>query len=602
MFHPGNLALLLKVTLYLLHLPVQLLARVLHQSPGLTGLELVLLRCRLDDILLDGRFQVVGHAVDGRHHTSGILCRHRYLGVIPDGVKGLVELVAKQLLLLAHDHLRGDHHLAMLIHAHNGGIVECRLRVAAALLLRLVHLLQYLAHYRRRTEDVGDVSEQQVAHKAAPHHLLALYPSRDAHHLSLVYLHHPSLLVFGYHGKEVQQLTDVLLPLLRCAVAPGGGFLQVVGKLIVEHQRPGGVEVKDVGILLPHYLPSLRVFVGILCPEGRLHIELCALHVAEHQHAAPFGYGHSCGQLGDAQGDGLVVGPDGLLHPIVGLDGLPAVVGGAVAGGQHHLVVLKSAALLPQQPGHGLGTVHAVGHQPERVGHLPPQFRCGEGEFLLRGQCLQQFLHVCLVLKPAVLAGLKEFVQVEGIVYRISLIERHTLPHLLAHDVAHAIGEEVQPWHVLIGIMVIGRPSLLGLLLVGIAPVEELAVGKLPRGDGLEGRATEVEGELALDAVEGPVGAHGLHALVALVHYQHVPAGVSDPLQLVEVAAEVHGAFQSLEALEAYLPGKVLIAMGEPAEIHVPGHHPLAAPQRVVVAHEAVARLPGHVFLIVVIP
>ena len=87
--------------------------------------------------------------------------------------------------------------------------------------------------------------------------------------------------------------------------------------------------------------------------------------------------------------------------------------------------------------------------------------------------------------------------------------------------------------------MVIACPVLFGFLFVSIAPVEYLAVSEFTRGNGFEGRAAEIEGKLALDTVEGTVGANCFHAFVALVHNQQVPMRILNPFQLVIVATKI---------------------------------------------------------------
>ena len=91
-----------------------------------------------------------------------------------------------------------------------------------------------------------------------------------------------------------------------------------------------------------------------------MHIQLRALHIAEHQHAAPFGDGDACGKLAYAQRYRLVVGLDGRLHLIISLDGFLVVIQLSVACRQHHFVVLKAASFLFQQFGQGLGAIHSV--------------------------------------------------------------------------------------------------------------------------------------------------------------------------------------------------------------------------------------------------
>ena len=150
--------------------------------------------------------------------------------------------------------------------------------------------------------------------------------------------------------------------------------------------------------------------------------------------------------------------------------------------------------------------------------------------------------------------------------------------------------------------MAVACPVFFSLLLVSIAPVVYFLVSKLTRGDGLERCAAEVKGEPAFDAVEGAVGTHRVHPFMALVHNQQVPVQFLDPFQLVVVAAEINGAFQSLQALKTYLSFEILVAVGKPLEKHISCHDTLSTPQRFVVAYKAVARLISHVFLEVVVP
>ena len=236
------------------------------------------------------------------------------------------------------------------------------------------------------------------------------------------------------------------------------------------------------------------------------------------------------------------------------------------------------------------------------MSHLLSQLFRREGKLLLHSECLKELAYLRLMLKRTILICLEELVEVESVVYGVALVKFHPLLHLFTHDVAHAISKKVQAGHILIRVMVVACPFCFGLLLVGIAPVEYLTVAELPRCDGLERCAAEIKREPPLYVVEGAVGAHRVHALVALIDNQQVPAQLLDPFQLVVSASEIDGAFQPLQALEAYLPCKVLARLSPPFQEHIPCHHACTAPQRIVVAHKAVARLPRHEFLVVVVP
>ena len=85
---------------------------------------------------------------------------------------------------------------------------------------------------------------------------------------------------------------------------------------------------------------------------------------------------------------------------------------------------------------------------------------------------------------------------------------------------------------------------------VGVGPVEDGVLGELLVGNGLEGRAGEVQCELALYMIERHVGLEGVHALVRLVDDEDVPLEVGHMLELVVFAAEVDGALEVLQAYE----------------------------------------------------
>ena len=66
----------------------------------------------------------------------------------------------------------------------------------------------------------------------------------------------------------------------------------------------------------------------------------------------------------------------------------------------------------------------------------------------------------------------------------------------------------------------------------------------------LNGGAGEVEGELALDVVEGDVGLERVDTLVRLVDDKDVPFELSHVSELVVLAAELDGALEVLQAHE----------------------------------------------------
>ena len=135
--------------------------------------------------------------------------------------------------------------------------------------------------------------------------------------------------------------------------------------------------------------------------------------------------------------------------------------------------------------------------------------------------------------------GRKELVEVEGVLDGLA-VDVATAPHFARHDVAHLVGEHVEARQLSIRIGKLGvAPVPLSLLLVSVSPVEDGVGRKLLVGYGLERRAREMEGELALDVVERHVSLECVDAFVRLVDDEHVPFDFGDVLELVELPAEL---------------------------------------------------------------
>ena len=306
---------------------------------------------------------------------------------------------------------------------------------------------------------------------------------RHVEHLLGIKLDHPALIVLAVDGEEVQQLADVALARLHVAATARGLAVQVVGELLEDGERARRVEVEDVGVLLARVVAAAQVEQArVLAAEGRLHVQCGARHVREHEHGGPLRHGHARGELADRKGDGLVMVLDRAAHLVERLLVL------VVAGGKHHLVVPEDGVRL-KLLGEGAGGVHAVEH-PERVAQLVAQLGRRERELLLRGERVEELVHVGVVHEAAVLLGREELVEVEGELGLLA-INLHAAAGLLLDDVAHLVGEQVELGEVGVGVRLlgVGRPVALGLLLVGVGPVVDGVVGELLVGDGLEGRA-----------------------------------------------------------------------------------------------------------------
>ena len=425
---------------------------------------------------------------------------------------------------------------------------------------------------------------------------------RHAEHLLGVELDHLPLFVLAVDGEEVQQLTDMALARFDIAAAARGLAVQVVGELLEDGERARRVEVEDVGVLLARVVAAAQVEQArVLAAEGRLHVQCGARHVREHEHGGPLRHGHARGQLADRKGDGPVVVLDRAAYLVERFLVLVIGVDLAVASSEYHLVILEDGVRL-QLLGEGAGGVDAVEH-PERVTQLVAQPGCRERELLLRGERVEELIHVGVVHEAAVVLGREELVEVEGELGLLA-INLHAAAGLLLDDVAHLVGEQVELGEVGVGVRLlrVGRPVTLGLLLVGIGPVVDGVVGELLVCDGLEGRAGEVQREAALDVVECHVGLEGVHALVCLVDDEHVPGEVGHLVELLVHAAEADGALEVLKAHELDEPLGAFRVVADGAQVLLAAEAVGLAGQSVHAADEAVAALQAHELHVVVVP
>ena len=171
---------------------------------------------------------------------------------------------------------------------------------------------------------------------------------------------------------------------------------------------------------------------------------------------------------------------------------------------------------------------------------LGTQFRGGKRKFVLGGHGIQKAVHLGLMLKAAAGLYLEELVQVKGKFLRFA-VDLHALPDLVPDDLGHLVGVEVEHREVCVGVLLprFTLPVPLGGLLVGVGPVEDSIPGKLVVRQRLEGRAGQVQRELAANTVKGKVGLVGVHALMGFVDDQHIPVQLGQVLQLVVLAAEI---------------------------------------------------------------
>ena len=273
----------------------------------------------------------------------------------------------------------------------------------------------------------------------------------------------------------------------------------------------------------------------------------------------------------------------------------------AVASSEYHLVILEDGVRL-QLLGEGAGGVDAVEH-PERVAQLVAQLGSRERELLLCGERIEERVHVGVVHEAAVLLGREELVEVEG-EFGLFAVDLHAAAGFLLDDVAHLVGEQVELGEVGVGVwpLGVGRPVALGLLLVGVGPVVDGVVGELLVCDGLEGRAGEVQREVALDVVERHIGLEGVHALVRLVDDEHVPGEIGHLVEFLVHATEADGALEVLKAHELDEPLGALRVVADGAKVLLAAETVGLAGQGIHAADEAVAALHSDELHVVVVP
>ena len=337
--------------------------------------------------------------------------------------------------------------------------------------------------------------------------------------------------------------------------------------------------------------------MGILGAEGRLHIGGGALHVAEHEHAAPLGNGDAHRELTHGEGNGFRIFLNGLLHLVIGLHRFLVLRQLPVPRCQHHMVVPEHRVIL-QKRCQRFGGAHIV-QEPQGMRQLLPKFLRGEGIFVIGGKGMKEFLHFLFVDEFPGPIGEEKFIQVEGIVREIGLIlwDRRTLFDFPGNHGRHLVGKHGQFRQPFVGIEIIAPPVFLRLLLVRIGPVVNLAVRELTLRQLLERRAGQVEDMVAVHIVEGPLRLVGLHPFLGFIHNEQVEMKVRYPLQLVDTAAEINGTLQALQGLKGHHALMVLLIGHSGIQEFIPCHDPLLPLQGVGLRHEIKRRLPGDELL-----
>ena len=156
---------------------------------------------------------------------------------------------------------------------------------------------------------------------------------------------------------------------------------------------------------------------------------------------------------------------------------------------------------------------------------------------------MEEFLDFVLVDEFAAVVCNEKFIQVEGVIDGSVLTGQvKALLYLLVNHVGKLVREHTQLRQGCVGIVVcVIRPVVLCFLFVGIRPVVYLLFGKLVAGQLLERGTGQVQRVLSLDVTEGSLGLHGVYAFLRFIDNQEVKFQLGHPLQLVELAAEIHG-------------------------------------------------------------
>ena len=166
--------------------------------------------------------------------------------------------------------------------------------------------------------------------------------ARDREHRLRVQLDHRARVILAVDGEEIQQLAHMVLALIKIPLVPGRLRDEVIRELLEDRQRPRGIEVKDIRVLLAVSIPRrVGEKAGILRAERRLHVERGRRHIREHEHRRPLRDRHARRELADRERDGPLVLPDGLRHAIERLLRLVLVVEPAVARREDDLIVLE---------------------------------------------------------------------------------------------------------------------------------------------------------------------------------------------------------------------------------------------------------------------
>ena len=108
---------------------------------------------------------------------------------------------------------------------------------------------------------------------------------------------------------------------------------------------------------------------------------------------------------------------------------------------------------------------------------------------------------------------------------------------------------------------------------------------------------------LTVNLAECPLGTHGVHALLGLVHNEQIELQLAHPPQLIILPAKVDRALQSLQGFKGdHALGRVISLTPHHSHIVVPGQDPGAAPERVCVGHKSKFAPPADEFEEIVRP
>ena len=182
-----------------------------------------------------------------------------------------VDLIPEHILRRSDDKFVGELHFTLVIDRQ---VFPCFRRYIYQISFRCIwQRADNINDLRRRIEDIGDILEQEIRHKATANNFQRTYLSRNGQHLFSVQLDHLAVFVLTDDREEIEQFTDILLSLVAVALTAGSTAGQVICKFLEDDQRSCRVKVEHIRVLLHMKRAILLIVPRVLTAECRLHIQ-----------------------------------------------------------------------------------------------------------------------------------------------------------------------------------------------------------------------------------------------------------------------------------------------------------------------------------------